>query len=192
MSLKRRLLSTLAVAGIVGAFSVVSFAQDSTTTPATPEKKADKQFKGQFGAPGMGRVPGRGGFAGGAMRARPFAFLRGLGLTDAQKEQIRTIVQTNRPDPAIMQELRTIMQARRAGTITDAQKARALEIRHQLQQTQRTVRQDILNVLTPEQKAILEARRHRQQQRRQQWKQKGLNPGAPDKPAPTPDKPINN
>jgi Spy/CpxP family protein refolding chaperone len=126
------------------------------------------------------------------MRARPFAFLRGLGLTDAQKEQIRTIVQTNRPDPAIMQELRTIMQARRAGTITDAQKARALEIRHQLQQTQRTVRQDILNVLTPEQKAILEARRHRQQQRRQQWKQKGLNPGAPDKPAPTPDKPINN
>jgi Spy/CpxP family protein refolding chaperone len=191
MSLKRRLLSTLTVVGIVGAFAVVSFAQDSTT-PAAPEKKADKPFKGQFGAPGMGRVPGRGGFAGGAQRARgPFAFLRGLGLTDAQKEQIRTIVQTNRPDPTLMQELRTIMQARRAGTITDAQKARAQEIRQHLQQLRRSTLQQIIGVLTPEQKAILEKRRHQQQQRMQQWKNL-LNPGGPDKPAPTPDKPTSN
>jgi Spy/CpxP family protein refolding chaperone len=191
MSLKRRLLSTLTVVGIVGAFAVVSFAQDSTTTPAAPEKNAGKPFKGQFGAPGMGRVPGRGGFAGG-MRARgPFFFLRGLGLTDAQKAQIRTIVQTNRPDPAIMQELRTIMQARRAGTITDAQKARAQEIRQHMQQLRRSTLQDIIGVLTPEQKAILEKRRQQQQQRMQQWK-KALNPGTPDKPAPAPDKPTNN
>src|SRR5438445_11612728 len=121
MSLTNKFFSILTIAISIIAFSVFTFAQDNktttTTTPDTATKPAWKDGKGKFGHDGTdGRHGGRGEF--GMME------LRGINLTDAQKEQIKAIHEANKPDPAVMEEARTLIKAKRDGTITADQQAR--------------------------------------------------------------------
>src|SRR5439155_4002597 len=99
---------------------------------------------GKFGGP-MGRFGGPAGRAGG--------FGPGITLTDDQKAQIRKIHEANKPDAAAFEELRTIMEARRSGTLTDAQKSRVKELREQQAAKAKAVHEQIEAILTPEQKA---------------------------------------
>lgn len=91
--------------------------------------------------------------------------LHGLDLTDEQKAQIKTIRQTYPPDPQVQQELRTLIQAQRSGTITPEQQERLQALRTQEQQRFETVRTQVESVLTPEQLEKVERRRERREER---------------------------
>lgn len=105
--------------------------------------------------------PQRRAFARRMMRRRArmgmFRALRQLNLTDQQKQQARTIIQTNfQSTQTQRQELRQLMQQRRAGTLDANGQARAKEIRTQLMEGRKATRTQLSALLTPEQKAKLE------------------------------------
>src|SRR5829696_1603481 len=145
MSFKSKLSSLFVMMFAFAAFSVAVSAQDAT-------KDGDKSDKtehrgGRHGGFGKGM---RGG-PGGGMRE-----LRGITLTDAQKEQLRTIHEANKPDQATMEEMKSFMEARRAGTLTDEQKERMKTLRDQSRVKHEQVEAQVLAILTPEQRAQVE------------------------------------
>ena len=95
--------------------------------------------------------------------------LRGIALTDAQKEQLRTIHEANKPDQATMEEMKSLMEARHAGTLTDAQKDRMKTLREQSRAKHEQIKAQVLAMLTPEQRAQVETNR---QQRKQRWEER--------------------
>ena len=100
-------------------------------------------------------------------------FLRGIELTDAQKEQIRTIHEANKPDQATLDQMKAIREARHnGGTITEEQKAQLKQLRQAQRAKMDSVHQQILAILTPEQKAQLEQRKAEMQKRREEFRQK--------------------
>src|SRR5690242_6046212 len=127
MSFKTRSLSAAVLGlGIAGA----AYAQDTTKPETTPEaattrtekKHGDRPFfRGDRGMRDFGRHGGFGKFGGHGDKFGGFG--RGITVTDAQLEQIKQISEANKPDKAVFEEMRTIAEARRNGTITDAQKA---------------------------------------------------------------------
>ena len=156
MSLKTKLISVFASAVAVGTFAVAASAQDA---PAVTEHgKAEKHERKGFGHRG-----GRDGFRG--MRG-----FMGVELTEAQQAQIKQIHEANKPDAATTEELKAIREARRNGTITEDQKARAQALRDQMRTRGESVRQQVLAVLTPEQRQQIETRKaEMQKQREESW-----------------------
>jgi Spy/CpxP family protein refolding chaperone len=148
---------------VAGAFAVGVPAQDTGATKKDDVRKADKMERKAFKREGFRGMRGHRGAGFG---------LRGIDLTDAQKEQLKAIHEANRPDQATMDELKTIKQARRDGTLTDAQKERARAIHESMQQKHEAVRLQIQNILTDEQKQQLEARKLEMQKRREEMKQR--------------------
>lgn len=110
-----------------------------------------------------------GGFRGGRLRA-----LRELDLTDAQREQLRAIgrkfQESNQEERA---ELRRLWALKRdGGELTPEQQARTRELIDTLSQTGRSIEQEMLGVLTPEQRARLEQLRQEREQRREERRQR--------------------
>ena len=164
MSLGSKLL-TGALA--VSAFAFAASAQDTKVAPreggqrgAQKEMRHDGPHEGEFGRHG-----GPGAFG-----------LRGIELTDAQKEQVRQIHEANKPSQAQMDEMRSLHEAKRNGTITAEQEARLQSIMAEGKNKAQSVHEQVLAILTPEQKAQLEQRkqemRQRMQERRQQMEQR--------------------
>jgi len=86
-----------------------------------------------------------------------FRGLRQLDLTDQQKQQARSIMQANfQSTQAQRQELRQLMQQRRAGTLDTNGTARAQELRKQLMESRKSTHAQLTALLTAEQKAKLE------------------------------------
>src|ERR1051326_2781992 len=96
-----------------------------------------------------------------AMRQRAlagiFRVLRQLNLTDTQKQQAQVIVkaaaQSTKPQ---RQELRPLIRQWRTGTLTTDGLTRANELHKQLIDARKSVRTQLVAILTPEQKAKLE------------------------------------
>lgn len=116
--------------------------------------------------------------------------LMGIELTDTQKAQIKQIHEANRPDQASLDELKAIHEARRAGTLTEDQKAKVKAIRDQRRAKAESVHQQVLAILTPEQLQQIETRKAEMKKRmeegrklRQQRRQQAPPPAATDKPA---------
>ena len=83
-----------------------------------------------------------------------------VNLTDAQKQQVRTIIQTQAQSTQTQRaELRQLMQQWRTGTLTPEGQARAKELRQQLMESRKGVHTQMQNVLTAEQKAKLQEMR---------------------------------
>ena len=175
MSLKLKFLSGITLAVAVGAFSVTGFAQDSADTAkkdgAAKTERAKRGEHGKKGKFGRGGQFGKRGFGKGGFAHRGGEF-RGIELTDAQKEQIKTLRQSFRADRSVMSELREISKARRAGTVTEAQKVRAQEIRAQQKQQAELLKMQIDAVLTAEQKAQIEQNKEQRKVRMQERMQK--------------------
>lgn len=141
--------------------------------------------------PGRGKGPGVYGQKGpkGAMRAGRASRgqrrninqsgltgeLRGLNLTEGQRDQIRAIMQANRPSEAEMTEHREIMKAMRNGTATEQQKSRAKEIAANRIERQATVSQQVRGVLTAEQLATLDKRRQLREERMERMRERRQN-----------------
>ena len=170
MSLRSKFLTVFTAAAATAALTTFTMAQEGTTTPA-PEKKAEKRAKG-FGknkANGMHGVQRHGKMG---MRFGRMGGLRGVELSDAQKEQIKAIREANKPTGQYAEEVRAIAQARKDGTITDAQKERIKAIRQEMMAKRQDVHSQIQAVLTAEQKAQIEQRRNEMLQRREEMRQK--------------------
>src|SRR5215218_6614823 len=99
MSLSSKLI-TGAVA--VSAFAFAASAQDTKVAPKADGQRAPREMRhdGMRGERHDRRGPG--GFE-----------LRGINLTDAQKEQIRQIHEANKPGQALQDEMRTLHEAKR-------------------------------------------------------------------------------
>ena len=177
MSLKSKFFTFLTVAFAVVGLATFTLAQETQPAPSTD--KAEKR-KGEGRGFGKRKFDGegRGGRHGGK-----FHGLRGIELTDAQKEQMRVIRENNKPDPATMAELKAIRDAKKSGTaITPEQKERMKALREQSGTKREAVHAQLLAVLTPEQRAQIEKQKQEMQQRREEWKQKRQQAPAGDKP----------
>ncbi len=172
MSLKSKFFSILTVAISVVAFSTFTIAQDDKTVTTTPDK-AEKPMKGEghgfgkrkFGGEGFRGMHGRRGH--GMMR-----MLHDINLTDAQKEQIHAIMQANKPDQTTMDEVRTLAMAKDDGTITTEQQARLTALKTQAREKAKSVHEQIMGLLTAEQKAQIETRKTEMKQRMEERKLK--------------------
>lgn len=168
MSLKSKFFSAITLAFAFAAFA--SFASAQEVTPKT-ESSDNTQIeqnrewrKGKrdgFGGKGFRR--------GGMMRG-----FRDLNLTDAQKEQIRQIREANRPDQTTMEEIKTLRQAKRDNTLTAEQTERLKTLKQQAREKGQAVHQQILAVLTDEQRQQLEQKKAEMKQRREERKQMRL------------------
>lgn len=163
MSLKQKFFSGLGLTAAIAAFAVAGSAQvtgeEKPKDPNKMERKAGKEGKGAHRG-GFGRSI-RGGKFG---RHGGFGF-RGIELSEAQKAQLKAIREANQPDAALHEELKSIMQARRAGSLTDDQKARLQAIRDQQMERAKAIRAQIEAILTNEQKQQIEQRKQEMKQR---------------------------
>lgn len=162
MSFKAKLFSFFTLVFAVTVFSGAAIAQDSTT----PAPKDDAAKGEKFGRKGHGR-----GLHGGKFGDRGMRGLRGIELTDAQKEQIKAIREANKPDQAVFEEIRTLRQAKRDGTLTAEQTERMKALKDQARQKGEAVRGQIEAILTPEQKQQIEQRKQEWQKRREERRQ---------------------
>ncbi len=156
MSFYNKLITSIFIVGVLAIFSIAGAAQVTTATPQTgkaePVQKADKEMgKTRFGHR-KGMMMRRGDMMGS---------FRGLGLTDLQKTEIQSILSSNRANrtPEAKAEMRTLMMARRTGTLTAAQDDRLKTIRLDAKEKAKAVHAQILNVLTDDQKATIEQRK---------------------------------
>ena len=170
MAIRSKIFSSLTLVFAIGAFSVFATAQEATTAPQDGQKveKGDRKFGkrgGKFGRRGMmGRHGGRG---------MGMGFLRGIELTDDQKARIKAIHEANKPAAGEFDSLKSIREARKSGTaITEDQKAQLKQFREARKAKMEQVHQQILGVLTAEQKAELETRKADMQKRREEFRQK--------------------
>jgi Spy/CpxP family protein refolding chaperone len=145
----------LAVSALIlslGACSATALAQQtqSTTPGASTQQPAQ-----QPGSAGLARRGGRRHARSGRQRA-----LAELDLSDAQKQQARTIIQTQAQNTKPQrEELRQLMQQWRTGTLTPEGQARAKELRQQLMESRKGVHAQMQNVLSAEQKVKLQEMR---------------------------------
>lgn len=174
MSLKNKFFSFLTIIMTVAAVATFSMAQESKDAAPNTEKSMKREGRGM----GKGKFHGRGhrGMRGGRGMGM---FLRAANLTDDQKLQIQAIHKANMPDAATMEELKTLRQAKRAGTLTADQQSRMTALKQAQQLKMKSVHEQIMNILTPEQKAAIEAKKAEWQQKRQERRQKRQqNPAA--------------
>ncbi|MFZ1702540.1 MAG: Spy/CpxP family protein refolding chaperone [Pyrinomonadaceae bacterium] len=172
MQSKNKFFSILALAIAVIAFSTFTFAQDAKTDAEKGEKKAARAERGEKrgrGDHGMGRrgfAGHRGKMAGGMM------MMRGIDLTDAQKDQIKALRASNKPDQVVRDEVRSLMKAKKDGTLTAEQTTRFKAIHEEGIAKQKAMHEQVQNILTAEQKAQIETRKAEMKTRMQDRKQK--------------------
>jgi Spy/CpxP family protein refolding chaperone len=146
-SMRNLLAGTALAAGVVlsaGASFSLATAADTTTTPTTP--------------------PARGPH-GGWHHHHQYGFLKELNLNDAQKAEIKTIMQTNGPQlKSLWEELRANSSKLRqtqpddpdySNVVSQTASANA-SVHQQIDTLQATVRQEIYAKLTPAQKTQLQ------------------------------------
>ena len=156
-------LKTKFFAGIfaVSAFAVAGYAQDTKVETKTGDAKIER--KGHRMDLGMLR---------GKFDKLRRGGLMGIELTDAQIEQIRKIKWANVPDKAAIEELHTLMKAKWEGTLTADQQARLDALKAEAKAKAKSTHEQILAVLTPEQKAQIEQRKQEMKAKMQEFRQK--------------------
>ncbi|MER3428977.1 MAG: hypothetical protein C4334_12980 [Pyrinomonas sp.] len=98
--------------------------------------------------------------------------LRQLNLSDQQRQQIRNIMQNyHTATKAQRDELRQLQEQRRtSGTLSAEQQARVEQLRAALDASAQQMRAEILNVLTPEQRAQYEQLQQQAKAKRESWR----------------------
>lgn len=160
MIFKRMIISAGTLAAGMFILTASVSAQDTKTTADTTERPAQAERRERpFGKrPGFREFGGRGGHHR-RLHHGGRAFLRGLDLTEAQRTQIRGILEANRPDRERMEAIRPLIDAKRNGTITTAQQEQLDTFRTSAREKARSLKQQIESILTPEQKAQIEQRK---------------------------------
>ncbi|HEX5701761.1 MAG TPA: Spy/CpxP family protein refolding chaperone [Pyrinomonadaceae bacterium] len=159
-------LSSAALIAVLSVSGAVVVAQDQQP-PTTGTPQIQKQNRGD-------RLERRGKRR--EMRGQRLgAGLRGLDLTDQQREQARAIMRANfESHKAQIEELKQLRQKGRDG-LSDADKARAKELHNQLRESRMSARNQLSSLLTTEQKIKLEERMKNRRERRERYGRKGMN-----------------
>ena len=162
MALRKKLFTGMVALVAAGVFASAGAAQ------TTEEKSVDSTKKHE----GRG-MRHRDGFRKGEGRGFGYGIrgLRGIQLTDEQKTAIKAVHDANQPDAAVREEMRTIMQARRAGTITAEQTERAKQLHADARQKREMIELQIQNILTPEQRQQIETSKAEMKKRREERRQ---------------------
>ena len=160
-------LSGAALIAVLSVSGAVVVAQDQQVpTTGTPQIQKQNRRDG-LGRGGKrrhmrGQRLGRGG-------------LRGLDLTDQQKEQARAIRRANfESNKAQIEELKQLRQKGREG-LSEADKARAKELHKQLRESRLNARNQMASLLTAEQKTKLEETKKNRRERRERFGRRGMN-----------------
>ena len=167
MSIKNKFFSVLTLAFAVFGLATFAAAQDTTKTDSDTTQKQEKREWRREGRRDKDGDGFRGGKRGGGMM-RGF---RELNLTDAQKTQIKTIMEANRPDQSLMEEMRTLHQAKRDGTLTAEQQTRFQTLKQQAREKGEGIHKQVMAILTPEQLQQLEQKKAEMQKTHQERKQ---------------------
>lgn len=163
MSFKHKFITTVSLALAVGTFSTFAAAQDGGTTTQKDSIKKERKFgRGVDGMRGSGKGT-RGGKHGDRML---MGALRRLNLTDAQREQIKTIHETNKPNQSLHEEMRGLALKRRDNSITEQDQTRLKEIKNQMRANAEKTHEAVLAVLTAEQRTQLEQMKQEKGERR--------------------------
>ena len=161
--MNRRFLSIFSMTILTAGFCLIVNAQDvkqDQTVGAPPDKRAETPFEKGFGKNDR--------FRRGRLQRRKMAgmkLMKGLYLSDEQKQQIRAILEANRPSPENKERIRSLLVAKRNGSITPEQEAELRQIREAAGQRFETVQSQIQAVLTDEQKAEIERRKQEVRER---------------------------
>ena len=140
---------------LLSSLAATAFAQQQQSPAQGTPEKAEKHRR-------MGRGHGP------RMREHGRKALRQLDLTDAQRQQIRSLHEgVRKRTEAQRNELRQLLGAQReGGTLTVEQEARARQLRDELRQAGEAVHGEVLAVLTDAQRTRLEQLRQEHKERR--------------------------
>jgi Spy/CpxP family protein refolding chaperone len=145
MLLRTKLKYAAMTLGLLTALGAAVQAQQTTTQ--TPVQGPERMGRGE--GRGFRRGPGRGGFG-------P-RIIHELNLTDAQKQQARSIIQQSLANnKTTREELRQLAEKRRQGTLTTDDQARAKVLREQMGAARKETETKMASLLTAEQKAKAE------------------------------------
>lgn len=169
MSFVKKIASASVLALAMITLTTFVAAQDSTTDKQTDKAQKERKFKRGDGFGKERRGMGRDGFG---MRG-----LHQLDLTDAQKEQVRTIMESARTaNEPLRQEMRSLMEKRRSGgELTEADRTRLNDLRTQMKQSAEQTHNTILGILTAEQRQKLEQMKQEHQKRRDEFRERRQN-----------------
>lgn len=168
MSLKQKLVSTITLVFAIAAFTTFASAQNTTTQTQDSVKKQQKSKRGDFGRRG-GRGFGKEKH-GDKMMMREFSRLN---LTDAQKSQIKSLMEANRAaNQGTQQELRDLAMKKRSGSITADEQVRFKTLREQAKASAEQTHNTILALLTAEQHTQLNQMKAERKQKKEERKQK--------------------
>lgn len=144
MKIKSIILSSVAVI----AFSSFALAQD---VKPTDNQDSAKQERGQ-------------GKRGGERKHRKGKMMRGLhqlNLSDAQKEQMKSLRERNKSQfKPQREEMKTLMSKKRDGIINADETNRMKELKAQMRENGKKIHDEMMSILTPEQKTQLEQTRN--------------------------------
>lgn len=143
MSLRRILTGAGLTLGLATTFAAAAFAQQPT--PQDGAQPQQKQWEGRGRHRGMGRKGGRGGILRLASR---------LNLSDAQQQQLRVIEE--RFQANIQPQREEMRRLHESGEMSANDEARAQALRAEMRQAMKGMREEMISVLTPEQRAQLE------------------------------------
>lgn len=154
MSFSNKLTTACLTLGLTMAFGTLALAQ--TTQPAPPPGSGTAQGEGR----GMGkhqRHKGEGHKGKGREGMGGLRLMRELDLTDAQKQQARVIKEryaaSTKPQ---REELRQLHEQKKQGTLPADAKTKAEALRAQLAEANKQMHNEMLAILTPEQRAKFE------------------------------------
>jgi protein CpxP len=143
MSLLKKFTGAGLTLGLILTVSAVAFAQQPTNVP---------QDNGQQRHERRGKHRGMGKRGGGILR------LAGqLNLSDAQQQQLRAIQERFEANTKTQrEEMRRLHESNQGGTLSTDTQSRMQALRAELRQAVRGVHQEMLNVLTPDQRTQFE------------------------------------
>jgi Spy/CpxP family protein refolding chaperone len=147
MSLKRILTGASLMLGLVFTTNVVSFGQQPGTTPQTDAQQRQERLERRGGR----RHGMRKGGHGGARR-----LLRQLNLTQAQQQQLSAIEDRFEASTRTQREEMRRLHESIQGEPSAETRTRLQALRAELVQARRSQHEEMLNVLTEEQRAQLE------------------------------------
>jgi protein CpxP len=173
MSFSNKLTTAGLTLGLAMAFGTLAFAQ--TTPQPRPDSGASQQQQRRGGERGMGKRHGRMGEGRenhegmGALR-----LMRELELTDAQKQQARAIMERYAASTKTQrEEMRGLREQKEQGTLTADAKAKAKAARMQLTESNKNMHNELLAILTPEQRAKFEKiEKERKSERRENMRER--------------------
>jgi Spy/CpxP family protein refolding chaperone len=155
MSLRKNLLG---ISGIILTFGMVAFAQQPQT-PTTSDgtlkrERLERRERVRERLDGMRRHGGREGFG---RRGPGLGHLRGIELSEGQRQQSRAIMQRRlEATKAQREELFKLREKRIAGTFSADDEARAKALHQEIRVSMEGARTEMQSILTSEQKARIE------------------------------------